>query len=255
MPFTDRSYGLFQGQLFIAERDLNGDQTSGFDFVGDVDMFTIDPKQKFEDIQESQTGLGLTAAHIVTETELGVKFRALDTRMANWAIATWGEHGGSVSAGSVAGESIVLYNGRMTPLAHPGVSNVVVSGAVLDTDYTIDAVNGTLTVPTSSVTIPDGTPLETTVNYDYAAYNGKVEAFTVGQKYYKLRLNGRNVAQGNQPVILNCHQWAPDIAAALSMIDKKRFQFELNGMLLQDTSIALPTESGDLSQFFSLLRA
>src|SRR6185369_10976337 len=246
MAFTDSSYGLFQGQFFIAERALNGDPTSGFQFVGDVDMFTIDPKQKFEDIEESQSGLMLTAAHILTGTSVTVKFRALDIKMANWVRATWGGTEGSVTGDSVAAESIVLYNGQMTALAHPGVSSVVVAGAVLDTDYTVDAVNGAINVLTTSPAVPDGTPLTTTVAYDFATYAGKVQAFTTGQKYWTARLHGRNVAQGNQPVIVTCNQIAFDMANTLSMIDKKHMTFEMNGMLLQDTTVALPSDPTDL---------
>lgn len=255
MAFTDSSYGLFAGQFFIAERALNGAALTGFQFVGDVDMFSIDPKQKFEDIEESQSGLGLTAAHILTGTSVTVKFRALDTKMANWIRATWGGGGTSVTGASVASESVVLYNGQMTPLAHPGVTNVVVAGAVVTTDYIVDAVNGTLTVPTTSSTIPDGTPLTTTVAYDYATYAGKVQAFTTGQRYWTTRLNGKNVAQGNQPTLVTCNQIAFDMAKTLNLIEKKHFQFEMDGMCLQDTTVALPADPTDLSQFFSIVRA
>jgi hypothetical protein len=255
MAFSDSSYGLFQGQLFIQERAFNGAPLSGFEFIGDADLFTIDPKQKFEDIKESQSGLGLTAAHIPTETDVSVKLRTLDIKIANWIRATWGGSSGKVDADSVSGESIVLYNGLMTPLAHPGVSNVVVSGAVLGTDYTVDAANGSITVLAGSTTIPEGTPLTTTVSYDYAAYNGKVEAFTTGQRYYTLRLQGRNTAQGNQPVIVTCHQAALDMAKAFSLIEKKHQAFELDGMLLQDTSKPLPQLATDLSQFFTITKS
>lgn len=255
MAFTDSSYGLFQGQFFIAERAFNGDPTTGFQFVGDVDMFTIDPKQKFEDIEESQSGLGLTAAHILTGTTVAVKFRALDIKLENWVRATWGGSDGAVTGASVVAEDIVLYNGQMTALAHPGVSAVVVAGAVLTTDYTVDAVNGTITVASSSPAVPDGTPLTTTVAYTYASYGGKVQAFTRGQRYWTARLHGRNVAQGNQPVIVTCNQIAFDMAKTLNLIDKKHFSFELDGMLLQDTTLPLPVDPTDLSQFFSVVKS
>jgi uncharacterized protein YrrD len=167
----------------------------------------------------------------------------------------WGGSEGAVTGASVAAEAITLYNGQMTALAHPGVTNVVVAGAVLTTDYTVDATNGTLTVPTSSATIPDGTPLTTTVAYDYADYTGKVEAFTTGQRYWTARLHGRNVAQGNQPVIVTCNQFVFDMAKTMALIEKKHFTFEMDGMLLQDTTIALPAAATDFSQFFSVVKA
>jgi hypothetical protein len=256
MSFNDSSYGLFQGQLFIQERAFNGAPLSGFEFIGDADLFTIDPKQKFEDIKESQSGLGLTAAHIPTETDVAVKLRTLDIKIANWIRATWGGSAGAVASGSVSAEAIVLYHGMMTPLAHPGVSAVVIAGgAVLGTDYTVDAVNGSITVLPGSTAIPDGTPLSTTVAYTHAAYNGKVQAFTTGQRYYTLRLQGRNTAQGNQPVIATVFQVALDMAKAFSLIDKKHQSFELDGMVLQDTTRPLPQSPTDLSQFFEIIKA
>jgi hypothetical protein len=255
MAFTDSSYGLFQGQLFIQERAFNGAPLSGFEFIGDADLFTIDPKQKFEDIKESQSGLGLTAAHIPTETDVAVKLRTLDIKIKNWIRATWGGSAGAVASASVSGESVVLYNGMLTPLAHPGVSEVVVAGAVLGTDYTVDAANGSITVLPGSTAIADGSPLTTTVSYTHAAYNGKVQAFTTGQRYYALRLQGRNTAQGNQPVIVTCHQAALDMAKAFALIDKKHQTFELDGMLLQDTTKPLPQSPTDLSQFFEIVKA
>lgn len=255
MAFTDSSYGLFQGSFFIAERTLNGAMLTGYQAVGDVDMFTIDPKQKFNDIMESQSGLGLTAAHIPTETAVMVKFRALDIRMSNWVRATWGGSSGALASASGISESVVLYNGQLTPLAHPGVSNVAVSGAVLGTDYTLDAVNGSITVLAASPAVPSGAPLTTTVIYDRAAYAGKVQAFTTGQRYYSARLQGRNTAQGNQPVIVTCNQIAFDMAKVFNLIEKKHFNFEMDGMCLQDTTIPLPSLSTDLSQFFSVVKA
>lgn len=256
MSFSDSSYGLFQGQLFIAERAFNGALLSGFEFIGDADLFSVDPKQKFEDIKESQSGLGLTAAHIPIETDVSVKLRTLDIKIANWIRATWGGSAGAVASASVSAEPVVLYNGLMTPLAHPGVSAVVLAGgAVLGTDYTVDAVNGSITVLPGSTAIPAGTPLSTTVAYTHAAYSGKVEAFTTGQRYYTLRLQGRNTAQGNQPVIVTCHQAALDMAKSFSLIEKKHQTFELDGMLLQDTTKPLPQLATDLSQFFNIVKA
>lgn len=258
MAYNDSSYSLFQGSFYMQERSLNGADLTGYQFVGDVDMFSIDPKQKFNDIEESQSGLGLTSAHILIGTDVTAKFRALDTKFANWIRATWGGGGTAVSGSAVTGESIVLYNGQLTKLAHPGVSALVLTTgpvAVVGTDYTVDAVNGTITVLPTSTVIVAGTPQTYTAAYTKAAYGGKVQAFTTGQRYYRTLLVGRNVAQGNQPVHIICNQITFDMAKALSLIEKKHIQFELDGKLLQDTTIALPILATDLSQFFSIVKA
>lgn len=254
MAFSANGYSLYQGSLYLAERTLNGGFLTGFDEVGDVDMYSIDPTQKFEDIEESQTGGGFTAAHIPVSTSMKVKFRALDGKMANWVRATWGGTAGSVTGASASGESIVLYNGMMTPLLHPGVSNVVISGAVLGTDYTVDAVNGAIKVLASSSTIPDGTPLSTTVSYDYATYNGKIHAFTTGQRYYTARLHARDTAKGNAPFLVVTNQIAFDMAKTFNLIGKKHFEMEMDGMCLQDTLIPIPVLPTDPSQFMTVTR-
>jgi hypothetical protein len=251
---ADSSYGLYQGQLFLRERAFNGAPlAAGYEFVGDCDMFSIDPKQKYEDIQESQSGLGLTAAHIPTETSVTVKFRALDVKMANWVRATWGGLvAGQEAGGTVATEDIVLYNGMSAPLARSGVSGVTVAGATVGTDYALDANGGSITVLSTSSAIPAGTPLTTTVSYTYAASSGTVQAFVTGQRYYSILLKGRNAAQGNQPLTVICNQATFDMAKVLNLIGKKRFEMEMDGVLLQDLLIPLPSAAGDLSQFFQI---
>lgn len=258
MAYTDSSYGLFQGQLFIAERSLNGAFLTGYEFVGDVDKFQIKPKQKFDDIQESQSGLGLTSAHIVTETAVDAEFTVLDIKFSNWARAMWGGSSPAVASGSVTGEAITLYNGQMTPLAHPGVSSVVITSTptlTVSTDYVVDAVNGTLTVPSTSSNVAAGTPVTGTVAYTKAAYLGKVQAFITAQRYYALRLHGRNMAQGGEPVTVTVNQVTFDMAKTLDFISKKHLSFDMSGMCLQDTTVALPSAVTDLSQFFAVRKS
>lgn len=258
MSYTDSSYGLFQGSLYLQERNLNSTNLTGYQFVGDVDMFAIDQKQKFDDIEESQTGLGLNAAHIVIGTDVSVKLRALDIKFANWIRATWGGGGTAVASGSVTGESVTFYNGESTKLAHMGVSSLVLTttpSLVLNTDYTLDATNGVITILAASTNVVAGTPLAGTAAYTKAAYMGRLQAFTTGQRYYRAMLLGRNAAQGNQPVQIIVNQIAFEMAAALSLIDKKHINFDLSGKCLQDTTIATPVASTDTSQFFTVSKA
>ena len=251
MAYTDLSRGLLQGVLSIANRDFNGDRTSGYRDLGQVDMFTIDPKPKFEDVMDSRESPAGTIDHVLVEVDFAAKIRALDISMKNWALANYAEFSASEDAATGFSETVTLYNGMKTPLSHMGVSNVVVSGAVLGTDYTLNAASGTLNVLASSTTIPDGTPLTTTVTYDYAAYNGIVEAFTVPQKYFSLYFEGINVSQGGQPVKINVWQWTPDPVKVLNLIDKKHVNLEIEGKMLKDETI---TTEG-LSKYYKLQKA
>lgn len=254
MAYSDSSYGLFQGEVFGALRYMNGAQRGGFITFGDADKFELAPKQKFDDIEESQTGMGLTSAHIPVSTELSCKINLLDIKFSNIEKALWGKHGGSVTGATVSDEAIKLYPGAYCPLAHPGVSSVVLSTGVLDTDYTVDSVNGGIQVLDTTTVFTDEAGTAATVDYTYATYGGKVEAFVDTQPIFMLRLNGINTANPGQAVIINVHQWAPDMTKMLSMIDKKHVSFELDGMMLQDRTKPRPTPESQLSQFFNITK-
>ena len=250
--YSDNSYGVFQGILYAAKRMMNGAQTGGFMDMLDVEAFTIDPKQKFEEVIESRTGYGFTAAHVPTESALNVKMTVLQGSQRNWERAVWGAASGAVAGGTVSGEAVTLYNGAMTPLAHPGVSLVTVSVGTVDVDYQVDAANGAILVLPTSTAIPAGAGVAATVSYTYGEYTGKIEAFVVAQPIFMLRLHGINTANNNQPTIVNVFQWAPDMSNMLEFIAKKRMKFELNGMLLQDQTKPIPTAAAPFSQFFNM---
>ncbi|MGZ3307274.1 MAG: phage tail tube protein [Xanthobacteraceae bacterium] len=255
MAYSDSSYGVFQGKLLIAPRLMNGPLLDGYHDVGDADMFSIDVKQKFEDINESRTGMGLTSAHVPIETSLSVKARLLDIKHDNFARALWGTKTGQVTGATVSAEPITLYNGCVTPLAHPGVTNLTISTLVAGTDYILDAANGSIYVPPTSTAVAAGTPMTTTASYTFGTYSGSTEAFTSGQVVFSVLLQGFNTANSNQPVITRCYQWAPDMAKTLNLIEKKHMAFDLDGMLLLDTTRPAPTAEAPYSQFVSVVKA
>lgn len=255
MAYTDLAYGVYQGVLYAAKRTMNGAQTGGWTDLGDVDQFTIDPKPKYEDINESRTGQGFNSAHVITQTDLSVKLQALQGSQANWERALWGTASGSVAGATVTGEAVTIYPGpSMVPLAHPGVSAVTVSAGVEGTDYTVDAANGALLILEGSAVFTNAAGTAATVNYTFDTYTGKVEAYTTQQPILMLRLHGINTANNNQPTIVECYQWAPDMAATMDFIGKKHMAFQLGGMLLQDQTKPLATPSNPYSQFFKIVR-
>lgn len=156
-----------------------------------------------------------------------------------------------------------------TPGGGTGATFAIHAGQVplvLNTDYTLDAINGALTILPGSVLVPAVTDITgvgepdagatlLTVAYSYAASAGRVEAFTTGMQYFALRLQGINVANSNQPTIVTCYQVALDMAKMLAFIESKHNSLELDGMLLQDTTRALPTAASPLSQFITVTKA
>jgi hypothetical protein len=255
MSFKDTSYGLFQGKIYGALRFLNGPQRGGFIHLGDADKMEISMKQKFDDVIESESGFGTNAAHIPTETSMDVKLNLLKIQFSNWELALWGTYGGTVDAGTVSGEVVKIFPGpSYVPFQHPGVSAVTLSLGVADVDYVVDPVNGGANILADSAVFTDQAGVSVTVGYDYAGYGGRVQAFTSQQPIMMLRLNGKNVANPGQPVITNVFQWAPDMAKMLSLIEKKRNAFELDGMLLIDDLRPAPTEESPMSQFFETIK-
>jgi len=146
------------------------------------------------------------------------------------------------------------------------VANMGAAALVLNTDYTVDAANGSLTILPGTTLVPayvdtyqvgptSGGQVSISVAYAYAAYTGKVEAFTSGIQYYTMRLQGFNIANNNQPVVCNVYQAALDMTKMLSLIEAKHNSIELDGMLLQDTLRPLPTAAAPYSQFFNIVKA
>ena len=336
MPFVDRSYAVLQGQLFGQLRSSNAGNTGGFLFLGDADKFNISPTQKFVDIQESQTGLGLTSLHAPVETAIKVEINLLSIETNNWVKAMWGSYGGAQAGGTVTGEALVFYPNSLIPLVRPGVSAVVInvgvntvtvttagsgyttapavaftggtgsggtavatvvgglvtavtvtaggsysvaptgvtftggggslaagtvsssSAVVVGVDYTVDATNGALTVLPGSLIVTNTAGANYAAAYTYAAYTGRIDAFTIAQPIMRLRLHGvntANVSAGvNQPIIANCYQFAPDMAKMFDLIGKKNVSFDISGMLLQDTSLPLPSPTNPFSQFFNIVK-
>jgi hypothetical protein len=145
---SDKYFAVPQGKVYIASRDASG-QTSGFTWVGDCDGFTITTTQQYLDIQESYSGNRATVAHIPTSSDYSAEVSVLNIDGDNLARAFYGTTS-AVTGAAVVGESITAYNGKMTPLKYPDVSLVTVKkGAttlVRNTDYTLDTVNGTITI-------------------------------------------------------------------------------------------------------------
>jgi len=256
MAFTDLSYGVYQGVLYAAKRTMNGPQTGGWLDLGDCDQFVIDPKPKYEDINESRTGLGFNAAHVITQTDLNVKLQMLQGSNANWERALWGSASGTVTGATVSGEAVTIFPGpSMVPLKNPGVSAVTVSVGTVDVDYTVDAANGALLILDGAPAFTDAAGTAATVSYTFDTYTGSVEAYTTQQPILQLRLHGINTANNGQPTIVECYQWAPDMSSTLDFIGKKHMMFQLGGMLLQDQTKPLASSTNLFSQFFKVTRA
>jgi hypothetical protein len=256
MAYTDRSPIIMQGKVFIEERQFNGPILTAREWIGNSDNFMLSFKQKREVIEDNFSGRGLTLAAPVVTTGVEVSFNMIDLHTRNLARASWGTTTGLQDAQTGVSETHLVSKGSYIQLANPSVSNVTVSGLTVDTDYVVDrsGLGGLIHILDTSPTAPDidAAPLEVTVTYDCAANNGRVEGMVTLQKFYRLTMNGINVAQGGQAHILTVHQFQMDAWKKADFIDKKQMKLETGGEILLDQSIP---DDGVLSQVFSLVKA
>jgi hypothetical protein len=248
---ADKYYAVGQGKVYLATRDISG-QTGGFEWIGDTDGFTVNGTEENLEFQESYSGKRATVLNITTSTNLAFSLGIRNINGDNLARAYYGTNASGVGA-TVTAEAIVGYNGKMTPLKYPGVSSVVVKkGAttlVLGTDYSLDAVNGSITILAGSTEVPAGPGVALTVDYTYAAYSSKVKGLVRDSQEYILRFEGKS-QYDNKAQIATFFRAKPGIAAALELIGTDVAVLTLEGQLLPAPEI---TTSGE-SQYFTYVQ-
>jgi len=140
----------------------------------------------------------------------------------------------------------------MVPLKYPGVSAVTVTKTagsvplVLNTDYTLDATNGTITILAASTVV--STSAACTVNYTHAGVASRNKLMTGGLKDYTLRFEGKSKFD-DLVQIGTLHRVAMDMATTLSLIGTGVNKLAVKGKLLP----AAEQASGE-SQFFTYVQ-
>lgn len=227
---ADKYFAVPQGKVYIATRNSTG-LSSGYEYIGDTDGFTITTSQQFLDIFESYSGNRTIAAHIPTQTDLSVELSILNFDSANIARAYNGDIV-STAAGSVVGETAKAYEGKTIPLKYAGVSAVVVKkGATtltLNTDYTVNAEAGSINILTGSPVITDGD----SITIDYTHTGGeKIRGLTNTGSNYSLYFEGKskfdNLAQKAY-----IHNVALQLAGTMSLIGTGVNKLVVGGKLL-----------------------
>lgn len=239
MATTTKYYSVGQGKVFIAPRGANG-QSGGFEWIGDCDGFSVSGTEEKLAFQESFSGNRVRVIDATTSIDMGFSIAIRNIDGDNLAKAYFGE-AATVAGATVTGEAITAYAGSMVPLRFPGVSSVTVTrtqgstALVAGTDYTLDAVNGTLTFLPGSTLITGSAGVPCTVNYTHAGVASRVKALTSVAKEYVLRFEGKSQFD-NKPVIATLHRAKPGIAAALDLIGTDVAVLNLEGTLLPDAS-------------------
>ncbi len=249
---TDLTYFIGQGKVDFATRVTAGAINSGFKSFGDVQLLDIDQsKQKIVEVEENQTGFGGTALYSPVAAPIGVKLQLTQWSMANIAFAAYGQNSGASIGGTVTAEAVTAYNNSTFYLKNIGVSAVAVkSGAttlVLNTDYTLDAAFGAITILPGSTIVPAGPGVPLTVDYTYAANNGRVDALMTQTPELCIKYRCLNVANpaggsfGALRVTLN--RVRLNLSKAMSMLAKKEGIIEVDGAILFDSTAPAGTSN------------
>lgn len=232
-----------QGKVYVAPRLSNGAINGGWAELGDTEKLEVTTKQNFVDDYESCSGNRSIAAHIPIQTDWALSVDAKSFSKENLARAFYGT-ATTLAGASVTAEAVTAYAlNQIIPLKHADVSAVVVKkGAttlVLNTDYTLDAKNGTITVILSTLVTPF--PASLTVDYTYAAQE-TIQANTQTISEYAFRFEGINLAT-KLPVIVQLHRVSLDLSQALSLIGVTVNKFTMGGMLLPDPNAGIGESS------------
>jgi len=239
-----------QGKVYVAPRASNGAINGGWTFLGDTPRLEVNVSQDFLDDYESCSGNRSLALHVPIQTNWEMSLDTKSFSKENLARAFYGT-ATAVTTGSEVGEAVVAFGlDQIVPLAHPGVSTVVVKQGsttlTAATDYVVDPANGTITL-ISATNLTGVAPYTLAVDYTYAAYE-KMEAATQTVAEYAFRFEGINIAT-KKAVIAKLHRVSLNMAETLSLIGTEVGLFTMTGGILAD-----PTAGVGDSQYMTIVK-
>ena len=246
------NYYSGQGSLYSSKRETGTGKPLGFARVGNIPELTLDIEVDKYEHKESESGSRLLDLTMIKEKKGKFTFKLENLSLANLAEYLFGTSA-TVAGGTVTAEMVRIPKGAKElrfPLAHPGVSAVVVkddtgtTSYALNTDYTIDAKNGVLILPAAGDIVADaaaavGDYIEVSVGYTYASYTN-MEAFTSASSPERyLRFEGLNTADGTS-VIVDLFRCQFDPLTGYGLINDEVASVQVTGYLLADPFIVAP---------------
>jgi hypothetical protein len=247
MSSNIQRYYAGQGKIFLAPRNASG-VAGDYRWIGDVSTFEISIAQKFIDDYESWSGMRAPTIHIPTQVDVNVALTVKSVSKENLTAFLYGSSSTSTGA-SVTAEAHTSYAiGGVVALKNPKVSAVSVhkgvTALVADTDYTLNATMGSITILTST-----GVG-DLTVDYTFASNQFAVEGLTQTIKNYALRFEGINLDNNDlgKNVLANVWNVPIDMLTKLGLIDVSKAQeLPVSGKALPAAEI---TAAG-ASQYFN----
>lgn len=246
MATWDRQTHYYSGQgvVLVGELDDNNNLL-GLTALGNTTALEIGVEVAVEQHTESQSGQRGTDLRKEKETNVSIKMTCQNFVRDVLAMFTRGT-ATAVAAGEVTAGAMVCRLGKIMPLPHIKVSDVVLKKAsttlvayvddATPYDYQLNADAGSIKFAATPATagLEDDDVL--TIAYDYAA-QAQVDSLTTGAVARFLRFEGLNTADSNQPVIVEAFRCQFDPAKVLSLISDETVQsFELDGSIMADMS-------------------
>lgn len=257
MACFEGEYFIGNGSLYLRTKEsgCDGSYTGGYIAVGDVEEMTISVDHDTAEHYESVTGNRTKALMVPTSTSVDFEAMLKSFSLENLVKGYWGYQNSAVAAGSVVGEVVSVPGGTsagMYTLAYPEVSNVVIVASdgspgtplVLDTDYTVDARNGTFTIIEGAPNLGAATEVE--VNYDHGGIAGSVESFITNSPEFGVRFEAVNLAQPDKPWIVEIWRLKLQASETLSLIGTETNDITLRGSILPNAN------TGNTSAFFKV---
>lgn len=210
-----------QGEISLAERDPTTGLPGKFTYVGDVSVLTSKLTTTQAKHIESNSGQRSLAASFTVEKSMTLDMTMHSLSAENLALAMRATVV-NTPAGTVTAESLgatVLVGDRVY-LANPGVSDLILTDSTpatpktlqLGVDYSVDPKFGRINILNVGSYVQ---PFKAA--YSYAARK-TVAVFTAAQKYYALRYEGVDLANGNAPVIADYFKVSPGVLQELQHI-------------------------------------
>jgi len=246
-------YQYGQGRISLAPWATTIDPAS-YQWIGDADGFSLKPTSDKVQHKESYSGQKGLVRSFPVGASLDVTINGYQFDAAAIARVMRGTVA-NIALGTVTDESLGTTRavGDEVYLANPFVSSVVVKDStgtpmtlVEGTDYTVDLDFGRITILNIGTYVQ---PFK--ASYSYAARN-TVGILKTGQQLYALRYDELNLAEGNEPRIVQVHKLAPDLVQELQLISTGTdvSGMQLTGAALLDSS---KPASGDLGQFAAVI--
>jgi hypothetical protein len=247
------NYLLLQGKILLADRDALG-EPEAFRWIGNSPKCAVGIKSENLEHKESYSGQRQTDLRINIGKACSADITMEEFVADNVALGLYGTSvavtGSTVSA-ETAPTGLVV--GDIVRLAHPSVSSLVITDSagspatlVLGTNYSANLDHGSYTILNlGALTQPFKAAYTYAARTDVAMFNAPA-----AEKF--LRIEGINLADDSNKVLVEFWRWQYDPAESFDTISEDLSSMVLKGMALADSTKAVDATLGQFGRYTKL---